>query len=96
MRATFWLAALATFALQILSGRTESVPSCIYHRYMFMRKLAISDLSPLMHKMCLEKPATMFYSMFLYYFFILIEFSIGILHEWRIFICLYHGALLTC
>ena len=69
MRATFWLAALATFALQILSGRTESVPSCIYHRYMFMRKLAISDLSPLMHKMCLEKPATMFYSMFLYYFF---------------------------
>ena len=61
---------------------------------MFMRKLAISDHSPLMHKMCLEKPATMFYSMFLYYFFILIEFSIGILHEWRIFLFLYHGALL--
>ena len=27
-------------------------------------------------------------------FFIFIEFSIGILHEWRIFLFLYHGALL--
>ena len=58
-----------------------------------MRYLAISDHTvSLMHKMCQGKPATMFHSML--HIFILIEFSIGILHEWRIFLFLYHGVLL--